>query len=76
MGRLNTSQMNVRSLSLSDTGALLYCSSNDISQISENPITIQPNSPSIIDLYDGKVKYCKNEEERGSPSQGNKACSK
>ena len=75
MGRLNTSQMNVRSLSLSDTGAMMYCSSIDVSQVTEGvgttiPITIQPTSPSIVDLYDSKVRYYKNEEERGSPSQG------
>lgn len=73
MGRLNTSQMNVRSLSLSDTGAMMYCSSNDISQLSDggNVITIQPTSPSIVDLYDNKVKYYKAEDEdQGSPSQG------
>ncbi len=75
LGRINASQMNVRSLTLSDTGAIMYCSSNDISQLSEAgmtvdktaPITVQPTSPSIVDLYDGKVKYYKNEEERSSP---------
>ena len=30
MGKLNASQMNVRSLELSDTGAMVYCSSVDI----------------------------------------------
>ena len=73
MGRLNTSQMNVRSLSLSDTGAAMCCSSTDVSEtcnISTVPITVQPNSPSIVDLYNSKVRYYKNEEERRSPSQG------
>eukprot|EP00093_Oithona_nana_P010688 10688.XXX_630954_631664_1 [CDS] Oithona nana genome sequencing. len=73
MGRLNTSQMNVRSLSLSDTGAAMCCSSTDVSEtcnMSTVPITVQPNSPSIVDLYNSKVRYYKNEEERRSPSQG------
>ena len=53
----------------------MYCSSIDVSQVTEGvgttiPITIQPTSPSIVDLYDSKVRYYKNEEERGSPSQG------
>ena len=30
MGKLNASNMNVRSLELSDTGAMVYCSSLDI----------------------------------------------
>ena len=73
MGRLNTSQMNVRSLSLSDTGAAMCCSSTDVSEacnMSTVPITVQPSSPSIVDLYNSKVRYYKNEEERRSPSQG------
>ena len=50
----------------------MYCSSADISEanLSTVPITVQPSSPSIVDMYDSKVRYYKNEEERRSPSQG------
>ena len=60
MGKLINSQMNVRSLSLSETGAMMYCSSMDISQVSEGggnestmPITAQPASPTVLELYQG-----------------------
>ena len=50
----------------------MYCSSADVSEanVSTVPITVQPSSPSIVDVYDSKVRYYKNEEERRSPSQG------
>ena len=53
MGKLNTSQMNVRSLSLSETGAMIYCSSIDISEFGNGnestiPIMAQPTSPDSL----------------------------
>ena len=53
MGKLNTSQMNVRSLSLSETGAMIYCSSIDISESGNGnestiPIMAQPTSPDSL----------------------------
>ena len=60
MGKLINSQMNVRSLSLSETNEhpMIYCSSMDISQVSEHggndstmPITAQPASPTVLELY-------------------------
>ena len=53
MGKLNTSQMNVRSLSLSETGAMIYCSSIDISESGNGnestiPIMAQPTSPASL----------------------------
>ena len=60
MAKLMNSQMNVRSLSLSETNEhpMIYCSSMDISQVSEHggndstmPITAQPASPTVLELY-------------------------
>ena len=62
MAKLMNSQMNVRSLSLSETNEhpMIYCSSMDISQVSEHggndstmPITAQPASPTVLELYQG-----------------------
>jgi len=56
MGKLNASQMNVRSLELSDTGAMVYCSSVDISENGNgNEVTIpaQPTTPTILEYTEG-----------------------
>ena len=71
MGKLNTSQMNVRSLSLSDTvGAMLYCSSNDISQISDMPSSTFPMTISSEFLKPAS-RHFKNEEKRQSKNDNN-----
>ena len=61
MGKLNTSQMNVRSLSLSETGAMIYCSSIDISESGNGnestiPIMAQPTSPASL-VFNERLVY-------------------
>ena len=56
MGKLNASNMNVRSLELSDTGAMVYCSSVDISENgngNEATLPAQPTSPTVLESTEG-----------------------
>ena len=71
MGKLNTSQMNVRSLSLSETGAMIYCSSIDISESGNGnestiPIMAQPTSPDSL-VFNERLVYSPFLQIRGHP---------
>ena len=77
LGRLNTSQINLRSLTLSETGGCgLYNSSFDITKSDDNlstmPITNQPSSVTSFDRlpYNNKTTTTNDNTQRGSPSQG------
>ena len=78
LSRLNTSQINLRSLTLSETGGCgLYNSSFDITKSDDNlstmPITNQPSSSSVtsFDKLPCNIKTTSNDNnQRGSPSQG------